>query len=346
MYVEGLPDFVAAPAVDERRRLAQDRLVEHRPVAEIRLVEQRVLTRIDTRDVLAHEAPAVDVDIDLPWHAAFGVVVETHVHGRGHLGVGHHAAEIGEVVLAPAQITAGCQAHAVTGTLAERVRHLCVVPVAAHFLEQGRVRRIPAAREQHLAGLVAGHTRAVLGDHAGNAAIGGLDQLPGLRAVSDRHIAGIDMRLDLALEHIHDRDAPVAAPVIPELGIRFVRAPCDRVFRHHVETRIHEPVERIGGVPDRELHEILIDCAFADADDVVVVLLGRVLDALGRLHLGAGCAHLAHGEQQRAAEHIGGFEQQDLRSAPGGENRCGQPCRTAAYDDEIPGLRALRAQGR
>lgn len=54
----------------------------------------------------------------------------------------------------------------------------------------------------------------------------------------------------------------------------------DRVARQYFVTLIHEPVERRGGVIDGQSCQHRIDGAATDAYQVVVVLLGRVDNAL------------------------------------------------------------------
>ena len=95
----------------------------------------------------------------------------------------------------------------------------------------------------------------------------------------------------------------------------------DRMPVHHLEARVHQPIERLGGVVHGERDEIAVDRVLADAQNVFQMLRRGIGDAFGFLHFRAGGAELALGDVERAAEGVGGFEQQHLGATARGEDR-------------------------
>ena len=60
-----------------------------------------------------------------------------------------------------------------------------------------------------------------------------------------------------------------------------------------LETDIHQPVEGLGGIVDRQPAQGRIDGAMADAHGIFIVIIGTVLNPLGLLQPRAGRTHLA-----------------------------------------------------
>ncbi len=136
----------------------------------------------------------------------------------------------------------------------------------------------------------------VAGRPPGHGAAGGGRQAQGFMAQPQGDAAVRHSLLDARDQDVAQRGAAVSAPVVAGARIGLMADAVDRTGGIDVETLIHQPVERLGGVPYRQPHQGVVHRASAQAHDVVEMRLGVVFDPLVALQARARRAQLAIGD--------------------------------------------------
>uniref|UniRef100_A0A0N4Z3S5 CBS domain-containing protein n=1 Tax=Parastrongyloides trichosuri TaxID=131310 RepID=A0A0N4Z3S5_PARTI len=338
VFLEQGADIVGVEAGDEGRRFAQDPLVEHDPVTLLWLLQQGVFAGIDRLHVLAHEAVAVGVDVDLPRRTTLGIGVQPADHAGARSFAVQQEAEVDEEVLPAAQPSADAAAQPVPDALRIGIGQIGVERDAVHGLIDVGRGGIAARRQHGLGGLeMMFGAVGVAGRNPGHGAAGVGRQAQHFMAQPQADPAVCDGLIDTRDQDVAQRGAAVSAPVVAGSRIGLVADAVDRTGGIDVETLFHQPVERLGGVPYRQPHQGLVHRASAQAHDVVEMRLGVVFDPLVALQARAGRAQLAVGDPECSAQHIGVVDQQDAGPTFRREDGCRHAGGAAADDDEVPG---------
>ena len=119
--------------------------------------------------------------------------------------------------------------------------------------------------------------------------------------------------------------------------------PVDDGRRRRVEGKAElvEPVDGVRRLVDREADEPGVGLTLADPHHVLVVEIGRVLDATLALATRAGGAHVPAAHVQRPAHAVRRLDDRDVRAARRGLDRAREPSGARSEDDAVERLAQL-----
>lgn len=198
---------------------------EHDPIAPIRQADQRAFPLVDRGLVLAHEAVALGVDVDLPGLAHLGHGERAADDLARIIVVGEHRAEVAVVELRPLEETANRTAEVEATALRLHRRAHGIERRAVEFGHHRAVGAVAAGREHDIAAEILGRPVGALGADAEDRARAWiLDQTRHLGAQLERDIAGRDRSLERWRYGLQHRAPELRAPRVPPHRVGLMRA--------------------------------------------------------------------------------------------------------------------------
>ncbi len=278
MRFEHRHESLARPLRKQRRCLIGDPLIEHDPAAHARRLGERALAHVDARFVLAHEALAVGIDVDLPRRTLLrrherhigpdGAPAARRIFDRAQhrLPVRRVAHRCADRQCAVDAVACGCLGGdgAERCTVMQARERFSVTSITARCEHDGACGNHRCSRGKRIA--------AQAGTNNGAALV--LHQRFQGGAKAQLQARSRPRRLEQPRQHGKHRSTAIDTPVGARRAIGLVQMKDRRALRGHREAVVAQPVDGLRRQVDRLAHQCEVGGAARDPHDVLVVAIG------------------------------------------------------------------------
>jgi hypothetical protein len=179
---------------------------------------------------------------------------------------------------------------------------------------------------------------AVFRNHAGDRAAIVSDQVDSPSLGEHADSAGLHVLVEQGLHHVQDGCPVGRTPLVAWNQIGIVTRPGDRLILGNSKPVLGKPIDGGSAMVDPESHQHRVGGIVADAHDVVIVRIWRVLDPLCLLKHCLGSSDHSPRHEQRSTDDGCLFDHGHPSAPLGSEDRRWHARGTSTDDDEIESL--------